>query len=135
VICPVSRRHDILDQGRFHIVLPVGFSAVNLRFTINGLQYGNLPMMTMNQGERVRWHLLTIGFRFNFHTPDWHGNVSIADTDGDGTNEIWVAGWTNDFILNTYHQRILSFKVAAISGTDMSLTAGPALDLSWATMI
>ncbi len=65
------------EMGRYNIVLPVGFSGVNIRATINGLQYGNLPMMTMKQGDHVRWYLLTIGFGFNFHTPHWHGNVVL----------------------------------------------------------
>jgi hephaestin len=65
------------EQGRYNTVLPVGFAAVNIRATINGLQYGNLPMMTMTQGERVRWYLVTIGFGFNFHTPHWHGNTVL----------------------------------------------------------
>jgi len=66
-------------DGRFNIVGPTGFVGVNLRSTINGLQFGNLPMMTMKKGERVRWYLITIGFGFNFHTPHWHGNVVVQD--------------------------------------------------------
>ena len=57
--------------------MPLGFSGVNFRSTINGRQYGNLPIMTMKQGERVRWYLVTVGFGFNFHTPHWHGNVVL----------------------------------------------------------
>ncbi len=64
-------------EGRFALVGPTGFAGVNLRSTINGLMYGNLPMMTMKKGERVRWHLLSLGFGFNFHTPHWHGNVVL----------------------------------------------------------
>ncbi len=66
-------------DGRFNLVNPVGFAGVNFRSTINGLQYGNMPMMTMKKGERVRWYLITIGFGFNFHTPHWHGNVVMQD--------------------------------------------------------
>jgi FtsP/CotA-like multicopper oxidase with cupredoxin domain len=64
-------------EGRFNFAGPTGFSGVNLRSTMNGLQFGNLPMMTMKKGERVRWYLLSIGFGFNFHTPHWHGNVVL----------------------------------------------------------
>jgi FtsP/CotA-like multicopper oxidase with cupredoxin domain len=64
-------------EGRFNFVGPTGFTGVNLRFTINGMQYANLPMMTMKRGDRVRWYLVTIGFGFNFHTPHWHGNVVL----------------------------------------------------------
>jgi FtsP/CotA-like multicopper oxidase with cupredoxin domain len=66
-------------EGRFNFVGPTGFAGVNLKSTINGLMYGNLPMMTMHKGERVRWYLLAIGFGFNFHTPHWHGNVVMHD--------------------------------------------------------
>jgi FtsP/CotA-like multicopper oxidase with cupredoxin domain len=64
-------------EGRFNFGSPTGFTGVNLRYTINGMQFGNLPLMTMKKGERVRWYLITIGFGFNFHTPHWHGNVIL----------------------------------------------------------
>jgi FtsP/CotA-like multicopper oxidase with cupredoxin domain len=51
-----------------------GFADSNMKFTINGLLYGNMPMMTMKKGDHVRWYSLAIGFGFNFHTPHWHGN-------------------------------------------------------------
>jgi hephaestin len=52
-----------------------GFAAANFKGTINGYIYGNMPMMTMKKGERVRWYLLSLGEGVNFHTPHWHGNV------------------------------------------------------------
>ena len=64
-------------EGRYNIVLPSGFAGANLRYNINGMQYANLPIMTMTQGDRVRWYLVTLGFGFNFHTPHWHGNVVL----------------------------------------------------------
>jgi FtsP/CotA-like multicopper oxidase with cupredoxin domain len=62
-------------QGMFNFVLPGGFSGANERFAINGMQYANLPMMTMKKGDRVRWYVVTMGNGFNLHTPHWHGNV------------------------------------------------------------
>ena len=62
-------------QGLFNFVLPGGFSGANERFTINGMEYANLPMMTMKKGDRVRWYVVTMGNGFNLHTPHWHGNV------------------------------------------------------------
>ncbi|MGB9236883.1 MAG: multicopper oxidase domain-containing protein [Terriglobales bacterium] len=64
-------------EGRFNFVEPAGFTGANIRSTINGMQYANLPMMTMKKGDRVRWYLVTMGFGFNFHTPHWHGNVVL----------------------------------------------------------
>lgn len=48
----------------------------NLMHAINGLVYGSLPVMTMRQGERVRWYLLDLGSEFDLHTAHWHGNVT-----------------------------------------------------------
>jgi FtsP/CotA-like multicopper oxidase with cupredoxin domain len=66
-------------QGLYNFVLPAGFSGANERFTINGMQYANLPMMTMKKGDRVRWYVVTMGNGFNLHTPHWHGNVVLQD--------------------------------------------------------
>jgi FtsP/CotA-like multicopper oxidase with cupredoxin domain len=65
--------------GSFNFVSPTGFAGVNLRFTINGMSYANLPMMTMKKDDRVRWYLVALGFAFNFHTAHWHGNVVLHD--------------------------------------------------------
>jgi len=56
-----------------------GFGAVNHKYSINGYLFGNMPMMTMKKGERVRWYLLSLGDGFNFHSPHWHGNVVLQD--------------------------------------------------------
>jgi len=66
-------------DGSFNFTAPRGFAASNLKFTINGLAYANLPMMTMKKGERVRWYLVDIGFGFNFHSAHWHGNTVLHD--------------------------------------------------------
>lgn len=76
-------------EGLFNFLLPGGFSGANERYTINGMQYANLPMMTMKKGERVRWYVVTIGNGFNFHTPHWHGNVVMDH--GMRTDVIFVA--------------------------------------------
>jgi hypothetical protein len=46
-------------QGLYNFVLPGGFTGANERLTINGMQYANLPMMTM-EGDRVRWYVVTM---------------------------------------------------------------------------
>jgi FtsP/CotA-like multicopper oxidase with cupredoxin domain len=60
---------DVLAPG-----LGRGFADVNIRYTINGYMFGNMLMITMKTGERVRWYLLALGDSNNFHTPHWHGN-------------------------------------------------------------
>ncbi|HEV3090049.1 MAG TPA: multicopper oxidase domain-containing protein [Candidatus Cybelea sp.] len=54
-----------------------GFADGNFKFTINGYMFGNGPVITMKQGERVRWYVIDIGNGFDFHTPHWHGNTVL----------------------------------------------------------
>jgi FtsP/CotA-like multicopper oxidase with cupredoxin domain len=62
-------------EGNPDLPLGTGYVVSNLKSTINGYLYSNGPLMTMHQGEHVRWYVMTIGMGFNFHTPHWHGNV------------------------------------------------------------
>ncbi len=59
--------------------LASGFAAANLRYAINGYSFGDGPMMTMTNGERVRWYVLTLGGALNFQTLRWHGNVLVQN--------------------------------------------------------
>ena len=45
-----------------------------LRETINGYSYGNIPMLTMYAGEKVRWYVMG-STNFEVHAPHWHGNT------------------------------------------------------------
>ena len=65
-----------------------GFAFANFRSSINGFMYGNLPMLTMKKGERVRWYVVTIGEGLNLHTPHWHGNVVLQG--GKRTDVIFI---------------------------------------------
>jgi FtsP/CotA-like multicopper oxidase with cupredoxin domain len=56
-----------------------GFEESNLMHSINGRVYGNLPMLTMSKGERVRWYLLGMGTEVDLHTPHWHGNTVLEN--------------------------------------------------------
>lgn len=51
-----------------------------LMYTINGLIEGNLPMLTMRKGERVRWYLFANGNEDDVHTPHWHGQTVTFNT-------------------------------------------------------
>jgi hephaestin len=55
------------------------FQESNKMHSINGFVYGNGPMMTMHQGERVRWYVMSMGNEVDLHTPHWHGNTVIAN--------------------------------------------------------
>ena len=54
------------------------FIESNLKHTINGFIFANLPLMTMKQGEKVRWYLLGMGSETDLHTAHWHGNTVLA---------------------------------------------------------
>jgi FtsP/CotA-like multicopper oxidase with cupredoxin domain len=51
-----------------------GAGQYNFKETLNGFAFGNLPMITVRQGERVRWYVMA-STNFEFHAPHWHGNV------------------------------------------------------------
>ncbi len=65
-------------SGHFDNLLGTGMGAANFRFTINGYQFANMPMLTMRNHTRVRWYLATIGEADNVHTPHWHGNTVLV---------------------------------------------------------
>ena len=55
-----------------------GFVSTNVKWSINGYLYGNMPMMTMRKGDHVRWYVTTLGDFNNAHTPHWHGNTILV---------------------------------------------------------
>jgi manganese oxidase len=71
-----------------------GFVSTNIKWSINGYIYGNMPMMTMKKGDRVRWYVATLGDFNNGHTPHWHGNTVL------------VAGQRTDVLVVTSAQMI-----------------------------
>jgi manganese oxidase len=48
-------------------------------YTMNGYINGNLPMMTMKKGERVRWYLFSSANGEDVHSPHWHGQTVISN--------------------------------------------------------
>ncbi|HWA10765.1 MAG TPA: multicopper oxidase domain-containing protein [Opitutaceae bacterium] len=56
-----------------------GTADANRFFTINGYIFGNLPMLRMKVGERVRWYVVGLGGETDLHTPHWHGNVVLHE--------------------------------------------------------
>jgi hephaestin len=68
----------ITPGGMAGTIAGTGFVDTNIKWTINGYLYGNMPMMTMKQGDRVRWYVATLGDFNNAHTPHWHGNTVMV---------------------------------------------------------
>lgn len=66
-------------QGYFTFA-GTGFVETNYKFSVNGYLYGDGPVMTVTQGQRVRWYMLDMGDvgALNFHTPHWHGNTVLS---------------------------------------------------------
>ena len=48
-----------------------------LLYSLNGFIGGNLPMLTMKRGERVRWYILANSNVDDVHTAHWHGQTAI----------------------------------------------------------
>ena len=55
------------------------FHEANLKHSINGYIFGNLPVedLTMKLGERVRWYVFGLGNEVDLHTPHWHGQTLL----------------------------------------------------------
>jgi hephaestin len=68
----------ITPGGMAGTIAGTGFVDGNVKWSINGYIYGNMPMMTMKQGDRVRWYVATLGDFNNAHTPHWHGNTVLV---------------------------------------------------------
>jgi FtsP/CotA-like multicopper oxidase with cupredoxin domain len=64
--------------GIYTPVANTGFINTNIKWSINGYIYGNMPMMTMKKGDHVRWYVATLGDFNNAHTPHWHGNTVLV---------------------------------------------------------
>jgi hephaestin len=68
------------DSRGYFTFTGTGFVETNYKFSVNGYLYGDGPVMTVRQGQRVRWYLLNMGNvgALNFHTPHWHGNTVLS---------------------------------------------------------
>lgn len=54
-------------------------ASLNRFHSINGYVFGNLPLLHMKLGERVRWYLVALGDASDLHTPHWHGNTVLHE--------------------------------------------------------
>jgi len=68
----------ITPTGVVGTVVGTGFVETNIKWSINGYLYGNMPLVTMKQGDHVRWYVASLGDFNNFHTPHWHGNTVVV---------------------------------------------------------
>jgi FtsP/CotA-like multicopper oxidase with cupredoxin domain len=54
------------------------FKESNLKHSINGYLFGNLPGLDFKRGEHVRWYVMGAGSETDLHTPHWHGNTVVS---------------------------------------------------------
>ncbi|MBC5805956.1 MAG: copper oxidase [Candidatus Eremiobacter antarcticus] len=103
------------------------FQPSNQFFTINGFVFGNLPMLTMTRGQRVRWYLMSSMSDFDFHAPTWHGQTVLykgqrSNTLALGPTDSKVADmvpenpgvWEFDCDLNIHHQAGMSARFTVL---------------------
>ncbi len=50
----------------------------NLKHSINGYIFSNLPGLVMHRGETVRWYVFDMGNEADVHSPHWHGNTLVT---------------------------------------------------------
>lgn len=67
------------------------FVESNLMHGINGFVYGDLPGLSMAEGEHVRWHVMSMGTEIDIHTPHWHGATLLENGRRLDTTEIFPA--------------------------------------------
>jgi hypothetical protein len=86
-------------SGMAGTVAGTGFVESNIKWSINGYLFGNMPMMTMKKGDHVRWYVATLGDFSNAHTPHWHGNtVTVAGQRTDVVTVISAGMVTADMV-------------------------------------
>jgi manganese oxidase len=114
--------HLITPGGMAGTVVGTGFIDTNIKWSINGYLYGNMPLMTMKQGDRVRWYVATLGDFFNAHTPHWHGNtVTVAGLRTDVVSVVSAQMVTADMVPDApgiwlYHCHISDHMLAGMVG-------------------
>lgn len=85
--------------GMAGTVAGTGLVPTNVKWSINGYIYGNMPVPVMKKGDHVRWYVTTLGDFNNAHSPHWHGNtVMVAGQRTDVLNVISAQMITADMI-------------------------------------
>jgi len=90
--------------GMAGTVAGTGFIETNIKWSINGYIFGNMPLATMTKGDHVRWYVATLGDFNNAHTPHWHGNTVL------------VAGQRTDVLVVTSAQMVVADMVPDAPG-------------------
>jgi hypothetical protein len=70
---------DLTAASLAQLVEDEKFVESNRMHAINGRVYGNLPGLSMREGERVRWYITALGTQLDMHSGHWHGNVVLLN--------------------------------------------------------
>lgn len=92
-------------EGMAGTIAGTGFVDTNIKWSINGYIFGNMPLPTMKVGDHVRWYVATLGDFNNAHTPHWHGNTVL------------VAGQRTDVLVVTSAQMVTADMTPDMAGT------------------
>lgn len=91
-----------LDENiRTHITSPAkdlkndeDFIESNKMHGINGFLYGNLPGLTMCQGNKIHWHLIGLGNEVDMHSVHFHGQILTVQNHHTDTVSLFPASST-----------------------------------------
>ncbi|KAI4828787.1 hypothetical protein KUCAC02_022862 [Chaenocephalus aceratus] len=91
-----------LDENiRTHITSPAkdlkndeDFIESNKMHGINGFLYGNLPGLTMCQGNKIHWHLIGLGNEVDMHSIHFHGQILTVQNHHTDTVSLFPASST-----------------------------------------
>uniref|UniRef100_A0A3Q2YA52 Hephaestin n=1 Tax=Hippocampus comes TaxID=109280 RepID=A0A3Q2YA52_HIPCM len=74
------------DNIRTHITNPArdlkedeDFIESNKMHGINGFLYGNLPGLSMCQGNKIHWHMIGLGNEVDMHSVHFHGQILTSE--------------------------------------------------------
>ncbi|KAG7280767.1 hypothetical protein CRUP_037697 [Coryphaenoides rupestris] len=67
------------------------FIESNKMHSINGYVYGNLPGLSMCQGNKVHWHLFGLGNEVDIHSVHFHGQILTAQNHHTDTVSLFPA--------------------------------------------
>lgn len=107
------------------------FTESNKMHSINGYVYGNGPLMTMRQGERVRWYVMSMGNEVDLHTPHWHGHtVTVAGMRMDVVNLLPATMVTADMVADNpgtwlFHCHVTDHITAGMQARYQVLASSP----------
>ncbi|XP_034736749.1 ceruloplasmin [Etheostoma cragini] len=89
------------DNIRTYIKTPAGglkededFIESNKMHGINGFLYGNLPGLSMCQGNKIHWHLIGLGNEVDMHSVHFHGQILTIQNHHTDTVSLFPASST-----------------------------------------